>query len=249
MARLAISSLVVLGVLGGPMLLGGCLGHKTIEPLEGASPLSDNPNDPPVPEAIATALTWVVDRYPPGGEEFLGRNTQPVAANLPTGLRGDVANRICRMAGKSISVLTVENDTLPIYHIGRVWVRGDTAKIDVMVPVAQYTPQTSATGPSAVMVYQNITLTLRTRGFEPYYVQSHYVWGLGSFETPPLRYLENSPDGMRVGGMNSTRARTAPLPATSAPAPTPAPQGGATNGQPGGQADGQPSGVQVLPPE
>ena len=106
MARMAISSLIVIGCVGAPLLVGGCLAHKTIDPIEGASPIADNPNDPPVPEAIATALTWVVDRYPPGGEEFLGRNTVPVAVNLPIGTRSDVANRICRLAGKTLSTLT-----------------------------------------------------------------------------------------------------------------------------------------------
>lgn len=216
--RLSTSSILV-AFTAFPLVLGGCLSHKTIEPIEGASPLADNPNDAPVPEALATGLGWVVTRYPPFGETFLGRGPeQPFAINFPVGVRRDVANRICRLTSKNAQPLSEENQNLPTYHIGRLWIRGDLATVDIFAPVAQYTPASSATGASAGTVYQMITMKLRTRGLEPYYVQSHNVFPIGSFPTPELRFMSPGEDG-RAGGINSFQARPKPVKATTAADP------------------------------
>ncbi|MGQ0629097.1 MAG: hypothetical protein ACT4PL_13490 [Phycisphaerales bacterium] len=209
-ARAGFSVLLSMGLLSG---LGGCLAHHSVEPIEGATPVSDNPNNPPIPEAIATAVKWVVDRYPPNGEAFLGRITeQPFTINLPVGTRGDVANRICALVAKSASPVMEGNHDLPCYHIGRVWVRGDTATVDIFAPVAAYTPPTSAAETGRTVVDQCVTIVLRTRTLEPYYVQSHRVWPIGSFPTPAVHDLATTGDDPRVGSMTARQARPAPLP-------------------------------------
>lgn len=167
---------------------GGCIGHNNIDPIAGAMAF-ENPNDQPVPDAIKAALRWVIDRYPPNAEQAVGTfPTEPIALNLPGRMRYEIAQSIARDVGPNIVTLTPENAaTLPIYHIGRVWIRADAAAVDVFRPVAAF-----GKTPAGEPVYQAITVNLRA-GFAPWRVVSHRVWPVGTLDLPAQAYPAQRP--------------------------------------------------------
>lgn len=179
---------------------GGCIGHNNIDPISGALAF-ENPNDQPVPDAIKAALRWVIDRYPPSAEQAVGTfPTEPIAINLPGRMRYEKAQSIVREVGPNIVTLTPENaGTLPVYHIGRVWIRADAAAVDVFRPVPAFGKM-----PGGKPVYQAITVNLRA-GFAPWRIVSHRVWPVGTLDLPAEAYPAAKP----AAGFNAAAAEPA----------------------------------------
>lgn len=195
----------VLALAGVGLSLSGCIGHNNIEPIRGAVGF-ENPNNAPVPQVMVSALRWLVHRYPPQGGESLPGMTEPeaFAISFPSGVRGDIAEWIVRQTfpGKA-QPLTAENESLPIYHIARVWVRGDMAYVDLFRPVPQFSP-----GPGGKTIYQPFTLHLRG-GLKPWTVTGHRIYQPGTLEVPPRTYFERT-------GENLYRATSGQRPAPEA---------------------------------
>lgn len=174
------------------LALGGCFGHNTIETERGAIQGFANPNSPPVPQAMATALQWAAMRYPPGmdrTEVGAGADRPRIAVSFPLDTRRDTANYVCTNTGPFAEPLTQENASLPTYHIARVWTRGLYATVDIFRPASQLGP-----APGETTLYQCITVELRS-GIGSYSVYSHKVWPVGVFDVPPQRYLAPGYDG------------------------------------------------------
>ncbi len=190
--------------------LGGCLGYNNIEPIEGASGFVD-PNSPPVPTAMSTALRWVVDRYPPNDEGFTGQTTlAPFAVSFPLRTRPGVGEMVLRQATlPHAQMLTVENESLPVYRIGRVWVRGDMATVDVFRPIP-----TLQKGSDDQPFYQCITVNLRS-GLSPWRIVSHKVWSVGTVDLPLVNYMTSKGSSVVP---EAAAAEPAETPAAPAPA-------------------------------
>ena len=171
--------------------LGGCLGYNNIEPIEGASGWT-NPNSPPVPTAMSTALRWVVDRYPPSDEGFTGHTTtMPFAVSFPTTTRPEIGEMVLSQATlPHARPLTTDTESLPTYLIGRVWVRGDMATVDIFRPVP-----TLAKDKDGKPFYQCITVNLRS-GLSPWRIVSHRVWSVGSVDVPLANYMTRKGSGI-----------------------------------------------------
>lgn len=203
-----VARLVALAALVAPAaLLGGCFGYNNVEPIEG-SVAFENPNSPPVPQAMATALQWAALRYPPHVDRLdVGKGEQPlIAVNFPVGVRRDVAEYVCRNTGPWAMPLTTENDALPVYHIGRVWTRGLYATVDVFRPASQLGP-----APEGTTLWQCITVQLRS-GIGSYSVFSHKAWPVGAFDVPALHYLAPGHEGRTQPSSAEQPGRLSPLP-------------------------------------
>jgi hypothetical protein len=196
--------------LGG---LSGCIGHNNIEPIPGAVGFED-PNNAPVPQIMAEAIRWLVLRYPPqGGDAPAGMvEPEPFAVSLPLNVRGDTAEWLERKTFPGVmQVATNENRDLPTYLIGRVWVRGDMAYVDIFRPVPQLSP-----GPQGV-VYQPFTLHMRG-GVQDWRFASHRIYQPGSLPVPKVNVLQRvRPFEDRTVPMGT------PLPAGMAPSAEPVP--------------------------
>lgn len=187
-------------------LLAGCVGysgHPDRKPV--GDPTLASPNVVSSKDVAATALEWVIKRYPPTGEdgrltmwrEFEEAPESPdgtVAPRLAINI-GDPAvrqttyNEFARRAGRGAVPITPENESLPIYHVGRVWVEGDMATVDIFRPVVPW-PQ----GPANMRAYQAITVRLRG-GMKPWNVVAHRVWGIGATPVPQIVYYPDSSFG------------------------------------------------------
>lgn len=206
-------------------VLGGCVGYSGHpEPKPVGDPTLSSPNVVSSKDVAATALEWVIKRYPPTGED--GRLTMwREFEEAPAGADGTVVPRLAinigdpdvrastydelvRRAGRGAVPLTPENESLPIYHVGRVWVEGDMATVDIFRPVVPWPD-----GPANQRAYQAITVRLRG-GMKPWNVVAHRVWGIGATPVPPIVYYT---------GESESAHESAPTP-TPTPAPEPAPE-------------------------
>jgi hypothetical protein len=216
------SRLLALAALA-PVFLAGCVGYSGHpEPKPVGDPTLSNPNVVSSKDVAATALEWVIKRYPPTGEdgrltmwmEFDEPKTNPdgtvtprLAVNIgDPAVRQSTYDEFVRRAGRGAVPLTPENESaLPIYHVGRVWVEGDMATVDIFRPVVPW-PE----GPASQRAYQAITVRLRG-GMKPWNVVAHRVWGIGTTPVPKLVYYPAGDEAVPEG-----TPETAP-----GPAPTP----------------------------
>ncbi len=162
----------IVGALSGLCLLGlvignGCATYANYPSIGNDAAVND-PNVAPLPELMTLALIWVVD-------------SQPVedgfVVNLPEGMDRARAERIVGRVGRGATLVSEESIGLPVYHVTRVWLRGDGAEVDVLRPVS------GASGASGASQLVTVRLGSRLGSWE---VRSTKVWPVGMVEAPPL---------------------------------------------------------------
>lgn len=186
-ARRSAALLIVAAVSAAA--LSGCVGHNIYPPMEGERGFT-NVNSDPFPPVMTAALQWVTTRYPPNAD---AEWNQPAAGNfgitnfavnMPRGLNRQIAERIVKNVGNGAQPMIPGNENLPVYHVSRVWVSGDEAKVDIIRPVVSvaFTEQGKP-------VTQAITIRLRG-GLKPWTVSSHRLWSFNALQPPAINYLE-----------------------------------------------------------
>lgn len=184
--------LVRAGMLAAAMLIVGGLsachvGYNVYPPMEGERGFT-NVNSNPFPQVMTESLRWVTLRYPPNADAQWKQPSAgnvgetPFAVNLPGALNGAIAGKIVENVGNGAQVLTPETENLPTYHISRIWVNGDEAKVDIVRPIIGITPADKP-------LTQGITVRLRG-GMQPWNVTSHREWAFNALEIPELNYVQ-----------------------------------------------------------
>lgn len=172
-----------LGLIG----LCGCAGHSTYEPGDAANldQLTD-PNEPNAERVVTTALEYVLAKY------RSGPSSAPVAVSLPPGMRRSAYERIASRVGTNVHPLTEEvvaGNTMPVYHVGRVLLRGKTAKVDVLRPMGELPGDPRTDKP----VYQTIEVQLEG-GLQPWRAVYSRAFSPGAFPTPQYYVLPPTDD-------------------------------------------------------
>ncbi len=165
------------------VLLGGCAGYTNINPSpEGASLANQDPNKINPENLMIAALSYVMaeDHRIPGSD--------PIAINLPAGTRKTTYERIARTIGHNVRPLT--SDALatgvPTYHVGRIWIRNDQARVDVYRPVND--ARTRGT-----RQYQEVTVLLKG-GFQPWHRVGTTSRPIGLAVVPEPWYVPETDD-------------------------------------------------------
>lgn len=167
--------------------LGGCVGYGSWPPVEGADLAARNPNVPYAVETMTTALQWVLQRYPPpgAGTEPIEAGRARFAVNVPAGVRrGNYLRIASTVGGVGATAETVEE--LPVYHVGRVWVRGGRATVDVLRPMFEYPRREDGS-----WVYQCVTVHLEG-GFQPWRVTGTQTREPGVVPIPDYYFVPES---------------------------------------------------------
>lgn len=181
----AAAMVVSLGAAGG--LLSGCAGYASFPPIAGAPMASTNPNEPPTDQLMAVALEWVVKRYPPRSAGPVVAGQPQIIINLPYGVIRSTYERVASKLTVPAEPLTPANkDSLPIYHVSRVWVRGGDAKVDVLRPL-----QEVGVAPGQPQAYQQITVFCSGH-LEPWHVERFQAWEIGMAQVPAYNYLPSA---------------------------------------------------------
>lgn len=181
------------GFVGGVM--GGCVSNYPAVPTTRG--VRDNPNSPAAEQAMIAALRWVGTRYTPGRPDLSqplpdaasrAEVQYPMAVNLPFGLRKLYYDRVALNTGPEVVPLTPEiasQGSLPIFHVGRVWVRGPGATVDVFRPMPEL-----GLGPDGKTVYQMVTVRLDRDGLAgPWRVIHGRAWEPGWGDVPEFYFV------------------------------------------------------------
>lgn len=216
--RRVLTGVLVAGIAAAGSTLGGCVGYNVYPPMEGERGFT-NVNSDPFPPIMTESLKWVTLRYPPNAAAEWSQpaagnvGITPFAVNLPRGINRMLGERIIQNVGNGAQPMIPGNEELPIYHISRIWVTGDEAKVDIIRPVTNvaFTKQGQS-------VTQGITVRLRG-GMSPWRVTSHRVWSFNALQPPAINYLQGTVFDVQgdVQGGGGSAVESGTEPANQAP--------------------------------
>lgn len=174
--RARMIGLAAAGTLGAAMLAGtltGCAGYANY-PAPTSSPATRDPNARHPMAVSVEALRHIITRHPPGPAGTV------YAVNPPAGLTNERASQLVLELGPQAVLAADAMPGTPTYHIGRIWIRSGTAKVDVFRPVVE--APADAMGNTRT---QPITVWLEG-GLTPWRVTGEQRWAVGAFPTPAL---------------------------------------------------------------
>ena len=122
---------IAAGILG-TLMLSGCISYTNVPEPESA-PAFKSANHSQAIRVTRVALDEVIQRYPM-------RDAQGhYSVNLPVGTTLESAQKIVQNLPDGV-VLPYEgmDDSIPVYHIGRIWIRASDAKVDVLYPARSF---------------------------------------------------------------------------------------------------------------
>jgi hypothetical protein len=158
--------------------LPGCVSYSTYPEVKSLAPSS--PNFIHVAALSRESLQEVVSQF--HRPEF-----GTYAVNLPKGMTLDGQYAILAELDELALPLTSTTMDRPIYHVGRIWVRGTKAKVDIIRPILELGPS-----PSGVTNYQGMTVWLQG-GVYPWAVDRVQPWSIGIVSPPELNLVDQEP--------------------------------------------------------
>jgi hypothetical protein len=195
-AFFARSLFVAAGVLCG---LASCQHTATYPSVPTARGFTENPNTPACEQAVVASLQYVASRWTPGQREYDESETPrglpmvpyDMVVNLPVGTRKMFYERIPASIGPNVKPATAESiaSGLPVFHVGRVWLRFNTGTVDVYRPVTEVGP-----GADGQPVYQMISLKLERDFGTQWRVVYPRTWSPGDHAPPPIYYVPETDD-------------------------------------------------------
>jgi hypothetical protein len=195
----SVMGLLAAGVLSlGALGLGsipGCATYANYPPI-GQDLAVNDPNVIPIPVLMRVALTRTLQN-----DSQTGELPERWVLNLPRGTTLERARSVLdntmRDAGVSGGMLVGDAgyQGLPAYSITRVWLRGDSATVDVIRPVTlDGMPPTEADTGGVGYTYQKVTHRLKG-GFRPWRVETSRAWPIGLEDQPELFGWPTGTDG------------------------------------------------------
>jgi hypothetical protein len=185
-SRVVATSLASLALSAG--VLSGCSGFGDYNPGSPAQNIENlpDPNQPNIQRVMTASLQYVISRYRQGGVE------QPLAINLPPGMRQSNYNTVANQVGKNVQPVTeaiINTSSMPIYHVGAIQLRGNNANVDIYRPLTELGPDPKTGKP----VYQVIRVKLEG-GLQPWRALIGRSYSPGAFEAPQYYTLPNVED-------------------------------------------------------
>ena len=185
----------MLGLMGLVCILGGCVSYTNV-PVPSSAPAFKNANHYQSITVLTRALESVINEHPVDGA---------YAINLPSGTTPETFGKItARLPAGAVMPTDEMSSDMPIYHIGRIWIRASDAKVDVIYPF---------TGMDGVTSDQNVTIWL-SGGVRRWRVYRKQHWSAGTIPTPPVYMPAWSDDGADDGFVDEPNGSSA------APEPT-----------------------------
>lgn len=167
MASIDMKALGFSVLMGGALLLGsGCVSYTNV-PVPNSAPAFKHANSGASIKSMVAALDRVILKHP------MRDGQSRYALNLPAGTTPETASIVVSRLPKG-AMLPYEGmeESVPVYHISRIWLRGASGKVDVVYPIDAETD-----GGVTVWVHG---------GDRSWYVERLQYWSPGTVPTPPL---------------------------------------------------------------
>ena len=178
-------------------MLGGCVSYTNVPEPESA-PAFKSANHLQAKKVTHRALEEVISRYPMRDSQ--GR----YSINLPAGTSLESAQEIVDGLPEGV-VIPFEgmDQSIPTYHIGRIWIRASDAKVDVLYPARSF-DGSAFTG--------NVTVWLNG-GIRRWGVNRVQHWAPGTIEVPPV-YVPIPEEELEMMGDADNEEQAPPQPAS-----------------------------------
>lgn len=174
--------------------LSGCQQYVSAPGVPTSRGIPESPNQPAAASVMVRSLQYVANRYPPGALRFdagsaheQADTTVPYACvvSLPRGLRRSYYERIAAEVGPECRPMApdVLFQSMPTFYVARVWMRFNTATVDIVRPMPEVGP-----GPDGKTVYQLVTVRLEG-GTEPWHVVHARAYPHEDAVVPPPYFL------------------------------------------------------------
>lgn len=208
---------IATSLIGSILGLGGCMSYTNV-PESNSDQQFEGANHFQTVNVTRRALKEVISRYPMSDEQ--GR----YSVNLPAGTSLGSAKSIVNTLPEGVVIpYKGMDESIPMYHIGRVWIRASDAKVDVLYPARAFDGSSFM---GSITVWMN--------GVQPWRVSRVQHWAPGTIPTPPL-YVPLPREVLNAGGLSDDQSSESPAedqpeeaaPAdetTQAPEPMPEPQ-------------------------
>lgn len=124
--------MLILSAATGLSTLAGCVSYTNV-PEPQSAPAFKSANNFQAKRVTSAALGEIIERFPMRDAE--GR----YSVNLPAGTSLESAREIAERLPEGV-VIPFEgmDDSIPTYHIGRIWIRASDAKVDVLYPARSF---------------------------------------------------------------------------------------------------------------
>jgi len=189
---LRVVATTVAGLAISAGVLSGCSGFGDYNPGSPAQSLDNlpDPNQPNMQRVMTASLQYVISRYRQGGSA-----EQAIAINLPPGMRQSNYITVANQVGKNVQPVTeaiINTNSMPIYHVGAIQLRGNNADVDVYRPLTELGPDPKTGKP----VYQVIRVKLEG-GLQPWRALIGRSYSPGAFAAPQYYTLPNVEDAFQ----------------------------------------------------
>jgi hypothetical protein len=152
------------------LMIGGCVSYTNV-PVPESAPAFKSMNHAQPISVVTRALEAVITEHP--SQDAQGG----YAINLPVGTTPESAQKIIdRLPEGAMVPFKGMSSDIPVYHIGRVWIRASDAKVDVVYPF---------TGNDGISKDQSVTIWLNG-GVRKWRVNRRQYWASGTIPTPEL---------------------------------------------------------------
>lgn len=155
------------GMIGLAAAVGGCVSYTNV-PVPESAPAFKSANHFQSIAVVRQALETVVKEHPVEGQ---------YAINLPVGTSPESFEKV--IAGLPDGAIMPSEEMIseiPVYHIGRVWIRASDAKVDVIYPFVRADGRVED---------QSVTIWL-SGGVRKWRVYRQQHWAAGTIPTPPV---------------------------------------------------------------
>jgi hypothetical protein len=153
----------------------GCQQYVSSPGVPTARGIPEDPNKPAAATVIVRSVQYIANTYPPGSLKYDAASAKEQAdirvpyaciVNLPRGMRKSFYERIAEQIGPECRPMSpeVQYQDVPVFHVTRVWMRFNSAIVDVLRPMPELGP-----GPDGKPIYQMVTVRLEG-GTEPWHV-------------------------------------------------------------------------------
>lgn len=169
--------------------LTGCSGFGDYNPGSPTNSVENlpDPNQPNIQRVMTASLQYVIARHRQGGTA-----EQAIAINLPPGMRQSNYNTVAKLVGQNVHPVTeaiINTDSMPIYHVGAIQLRGNNANVDIYRPLTEIGPDPKTGKP----VYQVFRVNLKG-GLQPWRAMIGRSYSPGAFAAPTFYTLPNVED-------------------------------------------------------